>query len=107
MPGEKPKQFNGEPVPPAPGKSLVPAFADDVAIEREFLWWLHDDHRAVRVGDWKLVAAKGDPWELYDLSTDRAESHNLAAEHPDTVKRLEAVWKKQLGETIELVKKSK
>ena len=49
----------------------------------------------MRVGDWKLVAAKGDPWELYDLRTDRAEQHNLAAKMPDKVKELERVWQEQ------------
>ena len=32
------------------------------------LWWLHEGNRALRVGDWKIVAAgKDGPWELYDL----------------------------------------
>ncbi len=76
---QKPKEWRAEPIPEAPGRSLVPAFAKDVTIPRESLWWMHEGHRAVRVGDWKLVAAKGDPWELYDLRTDRAEQNNLAA----------------------------
>ena len=47
------------------------------------------------MGDWKLVAAKGDPWELYDLSTDRAESNNLVQEHPEKAKELETLWNVQ------------
>jgi len=89
---KKPTVIGGEPVPPAPGKSLVPAFKKDGAVKHDYLWWLHEDNRAMRVGDWKLVAAKGDPWELYDLSKDRGESHNLAAKLPDKVRELEAVW---------------
>ena len=58
---EKPKVLGGAPVPAAPGKSLVPAFAKDVTIKRDLIWWLHEGNRAVRVGDWKLVAAKNDP----------------------------------------------
>jgi len=73
----KPKEWKGEPIPEAPGRSLAPAIARDVTIPRESLWWLHEGHRAVRVGDWKLVAAKGDPWELYDLRTARARGHPL------------------------------
>jgi arylsulfatase A-like enzyme len=79
---EKPKEWKGEPIPEAPGRSLAPAFAKDETISRDSLWWLHEGNRAVRVGDWKLVAAEGDPWELYDLKTDRAEQHNLAARCP-------------------------
>jgi uncharacterized sulfatase len=32
------------------------------------------------------------PWELYDLKTDRTETHNLAAEDPQTVAELAALW---------------
>lgn len=92
---QKPQEWNGEPIPQSPGRSLVPALAKDVTIPRDSLWWLHDGHRALRVGDWKLVAAKGDAWELYDLKTDRAEQHNLAAKSPDKVQELAALWQAQ------------
>jgi arylsulfatase len=87
-----PAMHDGQPVPPRPGKSLVPAFAKEGAIGRESLWWLHEGNRAIRVGPWKLVAAKGDPWELYDLAKDRSEMHNLATSLPDKVRELEARW---------------
>ena len=101
---EKPKQWLGEAIPPAPGKSLFRAFANDEIIDRDCLWWLHEGNRAVRAGDWKLVAAKGDPWELYDLRTDRAEQKNLAEQMPDKVKELEAIWQSQTESFIELAK---
>jgi arylsulfatase A-like enzyme len=103
---EKPSQWNGEPIPPAPGKSLVPAFSKDRVIERDSLWWLHEGHRAIRVGDWKLVAAKNDPWELYNLETDRAEQDNLAEKYPEKVKELAAAWQKQTDEFSELAKRT-
>ena len=103
---QKPKDWKGEPIPEAPGHSLVPAFARDETVARDSLWWLHEDNRAVRVGDYKLVAAKGDPWELYDLKTDRAEQNNLAAKMPEKAKELEAIWQKQADEFTELAKKT-
>ncbi|HEY7331161.1 MAG TPA: arylsulfatase [Gemmataceae bacterium] len=92
--GEKaPTTWKGKPVPPPPGKSLVPVFARDTSVSHDYLWWSHEGNRAVRVGDWKLVAAgaKG-PWELYDLKTDRGESHNLAEKRPEKVRELETIW---------------
>jgi len=97
-------EWKGEKLPPAPGRSLVPAFAGDVIVPHDSLWWLHEGNRAVRVGDWKLVAAKGDPWELYDFKTDRAEQNNLAPKMPEKVRELEAVWQKQTDEFTALAK---
>ena len=78
----------------APGRSLVPAFDADVTVERDALWWSHEGHRALRQGDWKLVAAHGDPWSLYDLAEDRAETRDVAAEHPDRVAAMAAEWQR-------------
>jgi arylsulfatase A-like enzyme len=103
----KPAKWKGEMIPASPGRSLVPAFEKDVIIERDQLWWLHEGHRAVRIGDWKLVAAKGDPWELYDLRVDRAESNNLAAKMPEKTKELEAAWTRQLKDMSALAEKTR
>lgn len=78
--------------PAFPGKSLLPSFDQDRNIEREYLWWLHEGHRAIRVGDWKLVAVQGGPWELYDLKTDRAEQKDLASSDPVRVSELRTLW---------------
>lgn len=58
---------------------------------------------AVRDGDWKLVLGNGSggrqeprgepfgrPYQLFDLSRDPAEAHDVAADHPEIVERLEA-----------------
>jgi len=103
---KKPTTWEGEKIPAAPGQSLVPAFKKDVTVDREFLWWLHEGNRAIRVGDWKLVAAKGDPWELYDLRNDRAESNNLTKKHPEKAKELEALWNRQLKASSTLAAKT-
>ncbi|WP_372719707.1 arylsulfatase [Novipirellula sp.] len=92
--------------PEFPGKSLAVALKDDVTIERNALWWLHDGNRAIRSGDWKLVAASGQPWELYDMKTDRAESNNLISQMPEQAQALEAQWNALLDQFSELAKKS-
>jgi len=91
--------WQGAPVPDAPGRSLVPVFAQDNTVAHDYLWWWHENNRAVRTGNWKLVAAGNDaPWELYDLSEDRSESQDLAAEHPEIVKRLARLWQDRTDE---------
>jgi arylsulfatase A-like enzyme len=76
------------------GRSLVPAFRKDGAAPHEFLYFNHNNNRALRVGDWKLIATgeKG-PWELYNLRTDRSELKNLAAAEPARVQQMAATWK--------------
>lgn len=84
---------------PYPGKSLKPVFAKDEELKRESLWWLHEGNRALRVGNWKIVAAGAkSPWELYDLTTDRSETVNLAEKMPEKVRELAAIWQKQTEE---------
>ena len=102
--GQPFKTWNEKPVPAAPGHSLVPAFAKDGDVKRKDLWWSHEGNRAIRVGDWKLVAAKGSPWELFDLSTDRTETRNLANQHAARVKELEEIWLQREQDFIAVAK---
>ncbi|MBI4623219.1 MAG: arylsulfatase [Verrucomicrobia bacterium] len=99
---QKPAAFKGQAIPPAPGRSLVPVFAREGAVAHDYLWWQHDDHRAIRAGDWKLVALAKGGWELYDLARDRGESRNLAAERPEKVRELEGMWTRHAEETRRL-----
>ncbi len=89
---EYPSQRNGKPVTANPGRSLRPAFANET-IDRDAIYWEHEGNRAIRVGDWKLVAKgpKG-AWELYDMKSDRTEMHDLAAQNPEKVKELSEKW---------------
>ncbi len=86
-----PEKFHDRALTPLPGKSLVPVLQGKSLGERT-LAWEHEGNRAVRVGDWKLVASFRSAWELYDLSRDRSESNNLAAKQPAKVKELTAAW---------------
>jgi arylsulfatase len=93
--GGKPfETWDGKPVPPLSGRSLVPAFTADAAVARDFLYFEHIGNQAIRMGDWKLVLMAKKPWELYDLRMDRCEINDLAGRQPDRVVELSARWKK-------------
>ncbi len=99
---EKPNEYEGARMPVAPGKSLVPLFSADGTVEHDYLWWFHDDHKALRRGDWKVVAPKDEAWELYHLGSDRAESTDLSALHPERVAALVSLWEQRLSEFRDL-----
>jgi arylsulfatase len=94
-----PKTHEGRELPALLGKSWTPVLAgqtETVRTKQDYLAWESFGNRAVRQGDWKLrweykPLGKGD-WELFNLATDPAERKDLAAEHPDKVRTLVAVW---------------
>lgn len=93
-------EYPGLPIVPLEGKSLVPILEGRTREPHEALVWEHMGNRAVRMGRWKLVAAKKAKWELYDLDKDRTELHNLIEEHPEQAKQMDAVfaeWAKKTG----------
>ena len=50
------------------------------------------DRYAITEGNWKLILqSKKAPIELYNLATDKAETKNLASDHPEKVKELKAI----------------
>jgi arylsulfatase len=80
--------------PALPGRSLVPAFARDGAVERDFVFWHHQGNRALRIGDWKIVSARddADQWSLYNLAKDRAESSDLAGTQSGRLNEMATRW---------------
>ena len=82
--------------PTPPGKSLLPALKADQPIEREMIWFFHDNHRGIRVGDWKAVKTADTGWELFNLKSDRAETNDLATAHSEKLSELIAMWEQAL-----------
>jgi arylsulfatase len=94
-----PKTMAGKDLPPLIGKSWGPMLAgqaDSIRTERDYLAWEIFGNRAVRQGDWKIrwefkPYGKGD-WELFNVAADPAERKDLAAERPDKLKAMLALW---------------
>ncbi|OYW76572.1 MAG: arylsulfatase [Verrucomicrobia bacterium 12-59-8] len=86
-----PAEFNGQPIQPKEGMSLIPVFQGQQQSTRS-IFWEHEGNRAHRAGPWKLVAKENKLWELYNIDQDRAELHDLAADEPERVKSMTAAW---------------
>jgi arylsulfatase A-like enzyme len=93
-------ELAGAPIPAeckTDGLSLVSFLKGGSAPKRDhFYWELHEGAslQAVRFGDWKAVRQGPEkPIELYDLKTDAAEAHDLAASKSDLVAKAEALMK--------------
>jgi arylsulfatase len=89
-----PAEYHDHTVTPLDGKSLAPIFAGRKRRRNDNLFFEHLGGRAVRIGDWKLVALKDEPWRLYNLDKDRTETNDLATKQPDRVQTMNAEWDK-------------
>jgi arylsulfatase len=94
-----PKSVNGQEPPALAGKSWGPVLAGQAETPRtdqDYLAWEIFGNRAVRQGEWKIrwqfKPLGKEQWELFNLTTDPAERNDLAAEYPDMVKALVALW---------------
>jgi arylsulfatase A-like enzyme len=92
------------------GVSLLGHLKNGAAFERGTLFWESDLYKGlqrhypkpkpyatevVMSGKWKLLAYKGEPVELFDLSVDRVEQSNLLDANPEIVAKLRGeleVW---------------
>jgi arylsulfatase A-like enzyme len=85
--------------PPAglDGVSILPALLEGKVVERPPLYFEFHERgfdQAARIGDWKAVRhGLKLPVELYDLKGDLGERRDVAAGHPEVVKRFEDYFK--------------
>ena len=87
-----PTKFNGETITPLEGVSLRPALQGKSLQRAQPIFWEHEGNRAVREDRWKLVSKFPGGWELYDMTADRAELHDLAAKEPVRLKAMVASY---------------
>ncbi len=95
--------LGGEKLSNLDGISFLPTLLGDEEKQQNhpYLYWeFHElgGRQAVRMGDWKGVKYNvlKDPnakLELYNLSTDIGEEHNIAEDHPAIVKEMEKILK--------------
>ena len=111
---EQADSWQGSEVPELHGKSLLPAFAANGSVKRDYLYFHHyglfeaDAHnRALRMGQWKIVSSgtDGDRWELYNLEADRGEQNDLSLEKPFLLDIMVRKWEKADSECNQLSSK--
>ncbi len=95
-----PTEFNNQKITPMQGESLVPVFNAEKIERKTPLFWEWRRGQAVYYDSFKIVKNGLDnPWDLYNLKNDPAETKNLATQKPEKVKELEQLfidWKRSL-----------
>lgn len=113
---EFPDHLDGVPQTEIAGNSFAASLSDPAAAEhRTIQYYEMYGNRAIYHDGWVAVSfhpmpgmpsdGAGDPtapeldmpWELYDLRTDRSQSTDVAAQHPELVQHLERLWYAQAG----------
>jgi len=89
-----PETYKGNNITPMPGKSFAQVLKSIDQKESDPIFWEHVGNRAVRHGDWKLVAKKGAPWELYNLREDRTETINLFEKNKEIANEMISSYEK-------------
>ncbi len=80
---------------PLSGMSLLPLIRGDHFEERGPLWQFFRRNKAVRQGNWKAVMERTTKrWELYDVSKDRSELHDLASVYPEKLAELISLYQR-------------
>lgn len=103
----EPRSVNGTEQVPIQGRSFLPTISDAAAPEYRTSqvfemfanrgmykdgWWAG----SLAFEPWEAVRGEYDPftakWELYNLDEDFSQAHDVAAEHPEKLAQLEALW---------------
>jgi len=101
---EMPTEYNGVEQSPLDGVSMRYTFdaEPDAPTQKETQYYEMLGARGIWHNGWKAVAVHGpvsgisnfadDVWELYNTDVDRSESHDLAAQEPEKLEELKALW---------------
>jgi arylsulfatase A-like enzyme len=99
---EMPDVYQGVPQKPLAGVPMNYSFEDNGPTTKRTQYYEMLGSRGIWHEGWKAVAAHGpvsgmsgfanDTWQLFHTDVDRAEAHDLAAEHPEKLAKLKDLW---------------
>ena len=94
-----PEEIHGNPSMNLHGQSLLPIFKGEKREEPEFfISGFTDRFRMFRSGDWKIVKANNEEWQLYDMKNDPTETNNLAEKKPEKLNEMVGLYEeKRMG----------
>lgn len=94
-----PKKYQGQTLAPMRGKSLQGVLAGtqgEAYAEADFVGGEMQNGKWMRQGDFKAVSVAPPygtgTWHLYNLAKDPGETQDLARNHPEKLKQLQAAW---------------
>ena len=96
-----PNKWPGRELNPVSGVSLAPIFAGKGLSKRPPIHLMFGSDRGLRIGDWKLVSFKSQPWELYNMVNDRTELKNLASKEPERLKTMIKEWHRMAADVLQ------
>jgi arylsulfatase A-like enzyme len=83
------------------GISFLPTLRGETKNQKqhEYLYWEFSSgggQYAIRMGDWKGIRTgvsknSNSQWEVYNLSSDKAETTNVASQHPELVEKFKQI----------------
>lgn len=93
-----PDKFRGNSILPLEGQSLLSLLMNKEIPEERPICIEHMGNKSVRLGEWKLVYINnhhinpGSEWQLYHLTADRGEQHDLSGKYPGKAEELKAIY---------------
>ncbi len=85
------------------GISILSEILGSKQQQHDYLYWEYPEYGgqlAVRMGNWKgiisnIVKDGNMQWQLFDLSNDIQEQHDVVTQHPDILQKMEAIVRKE------------
>lgn len=88
-----PSNYNSHSIPAMEGESFAALLnGSNSGPRKKPIFWEHENKAGMRDGDWKITKIFDQEWELYDLSNDRTEQHNLSKKYPERFKLMIEQW---------------
>jgi len=105
-----PTEYNGKPVLPYEGVSLMPVVRDEKAERTKPICWEWQNGQAIQDGQWKIVReGLTNNWSLFDMSADPTEVNDLAGKYPQQIVKMDSMFKawQQRVNIVKTTKKTK